>query len=93
MALYYVLYSLLENSMKNGKIRKFSWKIRCRGAFCFAKTTQLIHGASEVSGFSMVWVFTVKRIFEQTIRLSLIALHQFSFSTHMPKFLLKIYLY
>ena len=38
------------------------WKIPCEEAFYFSGTIQLIDGASQVSGFCMVWILTVKNI-------------------------------
>ena len=56
MALYYVIISM------SIFIFKVCWEIPCGEAFYFAETNQLIRGASQVSGFYMVWVFTVKNI-------------------------------
>ena len=38
------------------------WEIPCGKAFYFSGTIQLIHGASQVSGFCIVCVFTLKNI-------------------------------
>ena len=56
MALYCVLFSMSIFTFK------VCWEIPCGEAFYFAETIQLIRGASQVSGFWMVWVFTVKNI-------------------------------
>ena len=39
---------------------KVCWEISCGEAFYFVETIQLIQDASQVNGFYMVWVFTVK---------------------------------
>ena len=56
MALCYVLISMSIFTFK------VCWEILCGEAFYFAQTIQLIRSASQVSGFCMVWVFTVKNI-------------------------------
>ena len=56
MALCYVLISMSIFTFKA------FWEILCGEAFYFAETIQLIYGASQVRGFCMVWVFTVKII-------------------------------
>ena len=56
MALYYVLISISIFTFK------FCWEIPCGEAFNFVETIQPICGASQMSGFCMVWVFTVKNI-------------------------------
>ena len=45
-------------------IRTFEvcWEISCDEVFYFLGTIQLIRGASQVSGFCKVWIFTVKNI-------------------------------
>ena len=48
-------------------IFKVSWEISCGEAFYFVETIQLICVASEVSGFCMVWVFTVENIRENIV--------------------------
>ena len=56
MTLYYVLISMSIFTFK------VCWEITCSEAFYFAETSQLNRGGSQVSGFCMVWVFTVKTI-------------------------------
>ena len=56
MALCYVFISMSIFTFKA------FWEILCGEAFYFAETIQLIYGASQVRGFCMVWVFTVKNI-------------------------------
>ena len=56
MALYYVLISMLVCTYE------VCWESPCGEAFYFSGTIQLIRGASQVSGFCMVWVSTVKNI-------------------------------
>ena len=56
MALYYVFLSM------SIFIFKVCWEIPCSEDFDLAETIQMILGASQVSGFCMVWVFTVKNI-------------------------------
>ena len=133
VAFYYVLISISVFTFK------VCWEIPGSEVFYFAGTIELIRHASQVNGFCMVWVFTVKTIradhrfccfniknccfiilcniqegflhnglISSLLRcrlvsisggwklvVSLIALHQISFSADMmPEFLLKIsYLY
>ena len=56
MALYYVLISMSIFTFK------VYWKIPCDESFYFVETIQLIRVACQVSGFCIVWVFTVKNI-------------------------------
>ena len=56
MALYYVVISMSIFTFK------VCWEVLCSEPLYFSGTIQLIHGASQLSGFCMVWVFTVKNI-------------------------------
>ena len=56
MALYYVFISMSIFTIQ------VCWEIPCGEAFYFIETIQLICGASQVSGFYMAWVSTVKNI-------------------------------
>ena len=56
MALYYVLISMLMFTFK------VCWEVACDEAFYFSGTIQLIGGVSQVSGFCMARVYTVKKI-------------------------------
>ena len=56
MALYYVFISMSVFTFK------VYWEIPCGEAFYFVETIQLICSASQVSGFYMIWVSTVKNI-------------------------------
>ena len=56
MALCYVLISISVFTFE------FCWEIPCGEAFYFSGTIQLIRGSSQVSGFCMVWVSSVKNI-------------------------------
>ena len=56
MALYYLLLSMSISTFK------VCWGTPCGEAFYFPKTILLIRGASQVSGFCMVWIFNVKNI-------------------------------
>ena len=56
MPLYYVFISMSVFSFK------ICQEIPCDEAFCLVETNQPIRGASQVSGFYMVWVSTVQNI-------------------------------
>ena len=56
MALYYVFTLMLIFTFKVCR------ETPCSEAFYFIETIQLIHGASQVSGFCIVWVSTVMNI-------------------------------
>ena len=56
MALYDVLISMSLFTFK------VCWEIPCSEALYFVETIQLICGISQVSGFCIVWVFSVKNI-------------------------------